>query len=143
MLKTLSLILPVLIPSWRFFRAVEPSPRVQWAWVDADDATTEWQEFRERPLTVSPFQMLCRLFWNPAWNDTLFIVSCAERIATEPNTHSIHEIKQRLLSDPSQVPLGASGERMQFRLVFVSRGPGGLEQEVVYLSDPFLRIGPG
>lgn len=136
MLKTLSLILPVLIPSWRFFKAIEPSPRVQWAVFSASDISAEnWHEFRPRPPKVTPLQMLGRLFWNPKWNDALFVVSCAERIALDPHPHSINEINCRILSDLRHLPMDAAGKLMRFRLVFVHRAEAGLVQEVVFLSD--------
>ena len=143
MLKTLSLILPVLIPSWRFFKAIEPSPRVEWALLSDRDGTAEdWQKFRPRPLVVTPSQMLRRLFWNPAWNDALFVVSCAERISQTPTAHSINEINRRILSDLKQMPIDAAGKWIQFRLVFVHRDKTGLSQDILYLSEPVPAAGP-
>jgi hypothetical protein len=136
MLKTLSLILPVLIPSWRFFKAIEPSPRVQWLLLsNSDDPSDHWQEFRPRPLAITPFQMFYRLFWNPAWNDALFVVSCAERIAQHPARHSIDEINRRILSDINKLPIDVTGKQMRFQLVFVHRDETGLSQEIVFLSE--------
>lgn len=132
------MILPVLIPSWRFFEEIEPSPRVQWAlFSDSDASVGDWQEFRPRPLAITPFQMFCRLFWSPAWNDTLFVVSCAERIAQHAPAHSINEIKRRILSDIEQLPVKATGKLMRFRLVFVCRDETGLSQEIVFLSEAY------
>lgn len=137
MLRTLSLILPVLVPSWRFFKSVEPSPRVQWALV-ADGSPTDWREFRPRPAVVTPFEMLMRLFWNPARNDALFLVSLAERIVQNPTPHSINEVNKRILADlpPDQV---STGQSVQFRLVFVSRDGEALSEEVLYVSEPVER----
>lgn len=138
MWKTASLILPVLIPSWRFFKAIEPSPRVQWALLKfQDDAAKDWQEFRPRPIYVSPFQMVCRLFWNPAWNEALFLVSCAERIQQCPTDHSINEIRQRIRSEVEQISIDTANMWLQFRLVFVQRSGAGLSEDVVFVSDTF------
>ena len=137
MWKTLSLILPVLIPSWRFFKAIEPSPRVQWSFLsDVDSHARDWQDFRPRPLAVTPLQMLGRLFWNPAWNDTLFVVSCAERIEQQPTDHSITEIARRIQADIEQSQVDASAQFFRFRLVFVHRDGTGLVEDIVFLSDP-------
>ena len=38
--KTLRLLLPVLIPSWRFFSAIAPSPRVEFVTLAKEDART-------------------------------------------------------------------------------------------------------
>lgn len=138
MWKTIFLILPVLVPSWRFFKAIEPSPRVQWALLPVHgDAAVDWQEFRARPETVSPRQMLRRLFWNPAWNETLFLVSCAERIQEIPTEHSINEIRQRILDDIIKREIDATGKKMQFRLVFVHRVGTEISKEIVFISEMF------
>lgn len=138
MLKTLSLALPVLIPSWRFFKEIEPSPRVQWALGSTREVSEgDWHEFRPRPLVVTPFQMFRSLFWNPAWNETLFIVSCAERIAQQPTDHSVNAIKRRIFQEIERMRTDATGKWMRFRLVFVCRDETGMSQEIVFLSDPY------
>lgn len=138
MLKTLHLILPVLVPSWRFFKSVEPSPRVQWASQPPGDETPPiWQDFRPRPPHVTALQMLGRLVWNAAWNDQLFVVSCAERIALNPTDHSIKQIKQRLFDDLSLVACDAPDQLIRFQLVFVQRSDAGPISEVLFVSDAF------
>jgi len=127
MRKTLSLVLPVLIPSWQFFKTIEPSPRVQWARIDGD--APRWQEFRPRPQRLGPAQMLRRLFYNAAWNEALFLVSCAERIEAEPTAHSITEIQRRILATLPHMP----DATLQFRLIFIDRNG----QDLLYRSAPF------
>lgn len=137
MLKTLSLILPVLIPSWRFFKSIEPSPRVEWAvFSDSSAAPVVWREFRPRPSMVSPLQMGLRLFWNPDRNEDLFVISCAERIQQQPTAHSIDEITRRIRFDIAQMCMETPDRLFRFRLVFVHRAETGRVQEVVFLSDP-------
>lgn len=136
MRNTLMLILPILVPSWRFFKAIEPSPRVQWAFVGQNGhPINEWQEFRPRPMTVTLWQMIGRLFWNPARNDALYVVSLAERIVQSPTSHSINEINRRILADLPRPPHDV-GQLMRFRLVFVSRNVTGHHEEVLFTSDP-------
>ena len=125
MIRLLSLILPVLIPSWRFFSVVDPSPRVQWQRVGERD----WHAFRPRPARISPLALLRRLFWNPQWNDTLFVVSCAERIERGPDPLAVSEIAARIAA-------GRRG-RLRFRLVFVHHDGAGLVEDVVFTSDAF------
>lgn len=135
MLKLISLALPVLIPSWRFFKAIEPSPRVQWSLLPpATLAPGPWQDVQPRPQRVPISQMLRRLLWNPAWNESLYLVSCAERIQQQRDRHSIDEIRCRVLrmirrSDPNLK--GA----FRFRLVFVRRDGADLVEEIVFISD--------
>ena len=136
MRRLITLILPVLVPSWRFFKTIEPSPRVQWAFVHDSDDPVDWREFRPRPAHISPGQMLRRLFWNPIWNETLFLVSCAERIQQNPTPHSINEIWHRILPEIARMPIGSAGKLVQFRLIFVHRDGLNLSEEIVFLSKP-------
>lgn len=138
MWKLVCLVLPVLVPSWRFFQSIQPSPRVQWALISNGEAeVADWREFRPRPVDVSASEMLMRLFWNPRWNEALFLASCAERLQTSPTAHSIDEIQQRVRHGIGQMHIDVMGKRGQFRLVFVQRAGAGLSEDVVYLSDTF------
>lgn len=119
MWKILSLILPVLIPSWRFFRAVDPSPRVQWLARDG-----AWHEMRPRPQRLGPGTMLRRLLWNPAWNDTLFVVSCAERLEQGPDPIALREIARRVPGGPDT----------RFRIVFLHDDGASVTQDVILVS---------
>jgi hypothetical protein len=85
-------LLPVLIPSWRFFDFIAPSPRIEFAVIaQLDDPATRWQEFRPRPVHLPVAAMLRRLLWNPIWNESLFIVSCAEKLLDEPSIRRMIE----------------------------------------------------
>lgn len=138
MIKTLSLILPVLIPSWRFFKTIEPSPRVEWMLIaENGDFPKDWQPFRPKPLQVTWPEMVFRLFWNPQGNEDLFVVSCAERIAQNPTDHSIQEIQQRIQRDCASMQVDLTRRSLRFRLVFVHIGKAGLNQDVLFVSDPF------
>jgi hypothetical protein len=121
MARVFSLLLPALIPSWRFFKAVEPSPRVQWA-VDGG----AWHDYRPRPDRITLSTVLCRMLWNPHWNDTLYMVSLAERLTLAPDAATLAQIWQRLGTDIA----ADAGKRVQFRLLFVTRDTS----EVTYQS---------
>lgn len=79
--------------------------------------------------------MLRRLFWNPIWNETLFLVSCAERIMENPTEHSMNEIETRiraaLARDSNPAPY------LQFRLAFVSRQGEELQKEITFTSPVY------
>ena len=133
MVGTLKLLLPVLIPSWRFFDGVAPSPRIEYALLGAVDETAKgWQEFRPRPEHVSLALMLRRMIWNPSWNETLFLVSCSERLVEHPAAHSVEEIFTRLSRELMPSPDKA---HLQFRLVFVSREGEEIIRNVAFISD--------
>lgn len=138
MLSTLKLLLPALLPSWRFFDFIAPSPRIQYALLGTRDGTPEkWCEFRPRPLRLSFLQMLGRMFWNPGWNESLFLVSCAERLLDNPTRHSEDEILKRItdeLVSERSGHLPKSSTYLQFRLLLVQRVDTGMQQEVAFVS---------
>lgn len=132
MLRPLARLLPALIPSWNFFDVIAPSPRVEFARLaSADDAARDWREFRPRPQHVSSLAMLRRLFWNPRWNESLFVVSCAERLIDQPSGHSADEIFRRVAAD-----LGDDAGWLTFRLVFLSRDGETIAREVLFEAAP-------
>lgn len=131
----LRLLLPALIPSWNFFDVIAPSPRVEYALTaDRDTAPSDWRAFRPKPERVSVPAMLGRLVWNPRWNQTLFVVACAERLVADPTDHSQDEIFRRIAADLDGEVDG--GAWLSFRLVFVNREGEGLQSEVLYQSAP-------
>lgn len=130
MLNTLKLLLPALVPSWRFFDFIAPSPRVHYTVLnDENDQPNEWVEFRPRPAHVSFPKMLRRMVWNPDWNESLFIVSCAERIMEAPTQHSEDEILKRIVRE-----LDGEAGYIQFRLIVIQRVEESLQQEIVFHS---------
>lgn len=134
MANPFALLLPALVPSWNFFDVIAASPRVEYALADTRDAVLDaWTEFRPRPQRLSPAAMLGRLFWNPRWNESLYLVSCAERLVEEPSAHGEDEIFRRVAAD-----LAARSDAppwLSFRLLFID--PTG-ECEVLYQAAPRL-----
>ena len=91
-MELLRLFLPVMFPSWRFFAEIGASPRIEFLHGDT------WHAATGRPGSVTLAQMLLRLFWNPDWNEKLFLVSTAERFLLEPeDTRLLAEIRSRLV----------------------------------------------
>ncbi|UWQ42969.1 hypothetical protein K3718_07745 [Leisingera aquaemixtae] len=141
MLTLFKLLLPALMPSWRFFKSVDPSPRVEWRLLASPSAApAPWQEFRPRPQRLSPQAVAGRMLWNARWNESLFLVSCAERLTLAPTEHSLREILRRIAAELQRAqPPGALQPYLQFRLVFLDRGEDGqLIKAVTYQSEPYL-----
>ena len=132
MLRLFRLLLPALIPSWRFFASVGPSPRIQYA-VGGEDGAERWAEWRPRPLSTAPHQMVRRLFWNWRWNDTLFAVSRAERFLEGEGDEHAQALIRRVCADLSGV---AEGRKVRIRLVLVHRQGDRLVSEEAWRSDP-------
>lgn len=144
MLTLFKLLLPALMPSWRFFKSVDPSPRVEWRLLSsASGPPAPWQEFRPRPERLSPLAVAGRMLWNARWNESLFLVSCAERLTLAPTDHSRREILRRIAAELQRAqPPGALLPYLQFRLVFLDQGEDGrLIKAVTYQSEPHLMAG--
>ncbi len=76
MMKALKLFLPALFPSWRFFDVIAPSPRIDLAMIDHPEAACDvWRECRPRPARIRMRDIPGRLFWNPAWNESLYLAT--------------------------------------------------------------------
>jgi len=138
MLSTLKLLLPALLPSWRFFDVIAPSPRVQFTLLSTEtESPHAWHEFRPRPATLSFATMLKRMIWNPEWNESLFLTSCAERLMEHPTQHSEDEIMTRIINDlrnNTQNSAMMAATHVQFRLLLVQRQGAQLHQNVTYHS---------
>ena len=138
LLQTVKLLLPALIPSWNFFDVIAPSPRIQFTLLKKDcNPPHEWHEFRSRPVYISFIQMLKRMFWNPTWNESLYMVSCAERLIEKYTPHSEDEILQRIIKELKITPentLLLNATHLQFRLLLIQRKNEELHEELVFLS---------
>lgn len=141
MLRALKLLAPALIPSWKFFDVIAPSPRIQYALLAAQtDDPDDWREFRPRPASLSPAAMLVRLFWNPRWNESLYLVSCAERLIDEPTAHAEDQIHARIAVDLAQAPNADDlPPWLVFRLLFLRDEAGAVVGEVLHQSVPRRR----
>ena len=81
--------------------------------------------------------MVVRLFWNVKRNDTLFVISCAERIHEQPTPHSIAEIKQRVRAEIKESQINDVGRFFRFRLVLVRREQMEMLKDIVFVSEIF------
>ena len=134
----ISLLLPAIIPAWNFFDVIAPSPRIEIAMArSSGEPPEDWREFRPRPERISLLAMARRLIWNPVWNESLFLVSCAERLVQAPTLHSQEEIFRRIAAD---LRSGAADHHddswLVFRLAFVRREEDGLTREILFQSSP-------
>ncbi|MDA0772851.1 MAG: hypothetical protein O3C63_07905 [Cyanobacteria bacterium] len=136
-LTTLKLLIPVFIPSWQFFNKIAPSPRIEFSLMaTVEEQSCQWQEFCLRPKQLSITSILKSIFYNPRWNESLFITTCAERLITNPTEQASQEIIQRIKSDLEQRQVDLSKTPyLQFRLVFVSRQGSELQEDILYISE--------
>ena len=134
-MRSLTLLLPALAPSWRFFPAVTPSPRIEFRALRADGpGDAEWREFRPAPARVSVAAMLKRMLWNPERNEALFLVTCAERLLDGEIEFARGEIAGRIAR---RMPAPADAPLLQFRLILVSGHGPARRRDVAYVSPAF------
>jgi hypothetical protein len=139
--NTLKLHLPALVPSWRFFDVIAPSPRIEYACLENErDAPGAWHEFNPRPARLSFGAMLARLFWNPRWNESLFLATCAERLLESPSDFRRDEILRRIARALERDRADAR-PFLQFRLVLLSRDGAHIQRQIAYVSPPCRRAG--
>lgn len=136
------LLLPALIPSWRFFDRIGPSPRIEYTvGRTPDDAGAEWRETRPRAPRVSAAAFVARLFWNPRWNEFLYLVSCAERLLEDPSRERAADLWTRV-ADIVRSEQGrgdpADARFLRVRIVEVMRKNGHIERHVAFVSDALL-----
>jgi hypothetical protein len=131
-------LLPALIPSWRFFDTIGPSPRLEYRWLaGATTPLSQWQPFRPRPMVLSAAQQLLRLVWNPAWNETLYVMRCAERVLEGDVGFPLLELERRMRGElcvAAEKPVTAVMFEMQI-LAASAEGPR-ITYQAVYHSPP-------
>ncbi|HEX7822203.1 MAG TPA: hypothetical protein VF463_16460 [Sphingobium sp.] len=119
------------------------SPRLDYALLAAPDQRAgQWLEFRPRPTVLKISAMLRGLLWNAEWNETLFLVSLAERMmrvsTAETEAHSERELLLRVARHLDRHAACDRSAYLQIRLRFVSRaGPSEqISEQIAYLSSP-------
>lgn len=129
MLQIFKLFLPVIIPSWRFFDVIAPSPRIELTFLERqDDLPQEWQEYRPRPETLAIPDLLRRVVWNADWNESLFLMRCAERLVDGEEEFCREEIFKSIKRDYPEKKF------VKFRLIFHAREGNDMEKHLVYMS---------
>lgn len=93
---------------------------------------SEWSQVNFKPEQLTFKQTIGRLFWNPEWNEYLYLMTCAERLVETPDFHWVEEINTRL-AKRIELPVGST---LQFRLVFVERSGEAVAPSVSYVSTP-------
>lgn len=131
----IALLLPILMPSWRFFDRIEGRYIIEWRFLDANARVlSDWHPCHTPRPHISSRQMLRQLFWNPTGNEALFMLSCAERLAAVGEPRVVREIETRIwrAAQPQAPHLGY----LQFRVRFVSRVSARVVYETRFTAPP-------
>lgn len=128
-------LLPALIPSWRFFDVIGPAPRFEYRLLSAPAHPIDsWREFRPRPAHRSPLEIIGHLFWNPAWNETLFVMRCAERVLEGETGFPLAELERHLRAHLAIQGFSATAPLFEMRILACRRSGTQAAQDVAYRS---------
>jgi hypothetical protein len=130
----LRLLFPALLPSWRFFASVGPSPRIEYALLNDVDGTPCWQPLVSERERVTWRESFLALFWNPERNEALFLVTCCERLLADGPERSAfwqREILSRVLR---KAAVATSTTHILYRIVVLERHGTRVEAETAFLS---------
>lgn len=132
------LMLPVLLPSWRFFASIAPSPRIEFAICNSlGERTQTWRTMSPTPDRLSVAQLCWRLIHNTQRNEDLYLVSCAENLIASGQQQWADRIANCLRRRLHKQCHVIDNEKFCFRLVFVVREGDGIERHECYVSASF------
>lgn len=142
----LKLLLPIFFPSWRFFSSIGPSPRIDVAFMAENDTEPQtWLFFHPLPEQVGFAAGVRRLFHNPAWNERLYINTCAEHLFEHYSEFREQEIGVRLVRAviKQEIPVQAMAQYLVFRIRAVAVEAGQVRDDVVFISKQFALVDAG
>jgi hypothetical protein len=137
----LRLLLPAIIPSWRFFDAVAASPRVDYAITPAPDTPNPaWAEYAPRPARVTPGAMARRMVWNAPWNEALYLVSLSERLIQHIDAHTTRHSERELLIRVARGLNGCEGY-LTLRIRLERRVGERVQSHIAHVTPPHAIAG--
>ena len=78
---------------------------------------------------------MLRLVWNPAWNETLYVMRCAERVLEGDAGFPLVELARRLREELSvAVDVQATAVMFEMQILAASRVGHRVTYQVVYRS---------
>lgn len=133
----LRLVLPLLVPSWRFFDTIGSAPRIEIAWLASPTAAPVWRPLHPRPARVGLATPLRRLVWNPDGNAALYLTSRAERLLESTTDAAIDDFLARVRAAALARPARPSDAGwLQVRIVSTTREGTRIIDDVTFLSTP-------
>jgi hypothetical protein len=140
-LTMLHYLLPALLPSWRFFDYIGPSPRIEICLLQhAGDAPSQWQPFRPPPPLLTLALQLRSLLWNPRGNEALYLLSSSEKLLQRQSMPAQMEIVRRIDAAVACGEIVASSQQrfFVFRLLEIDRDGDALQTQVSFESPVFF-----
>lgn len=135
-MKTLRLFFLILIPSWQFFTETVDSPRIEFSSQETELAEPVWQELVFRPQSRSTIEIIKSLFFNPCWNEALFIMDCAEFFIAEGQGFEEKILTRLIIYLKRSKLLPPKARYLRFRLFFISKErEGHFKKDLVFSSE--------
>jgi len=134
-------LLPALLPSWRFFDDIGPSPRIEFCLLQhAGAEPSGWQAFRLRPQRVALETQLRSLLWNPRGNEALYLLSSSEKLLQRQSVAAQMEIARRIAAAfaKGEIAVAPQSRFFLFRLLEIAREGDGLQIQVSFESPVFF-----
>jgi hypothetical protein len=134
-------LLPALLPSWRFFDDIGPSPRIEICLLQrAGDTPSYWQPYRPRPQRLTLATQLRSLLWNPRGNEALYLLSSSEKLLQRQSVLAQMEIAHRIAAGfaDGEIAVAPQSRFFMFRLLEIERGSDGLQSQVSFESPVFF-----
>ena len=138
-----ALILPIVIPSWRFFDVIAPAPHIEYGWADsATSSAFAWWPFLPTPATIAWPLRLRHLWSNAARNETLYLLACADQVCYAASARAATEIRARLERAVANGSIERQGLYLCLRIRTVERVGTALQETVVYSTLPWPAAAP-
>lgn len=138
LLRLARLCLPIVVLSWRFFDEIAPAPRIDVGWSDGPDAdVTHWQPLRPTPGALPWPVRVAHLFANARRNETLYLVSCADKVCYGDSAHAVAEIRARVRAACARGELAPAGTWLRYRICTVERDGDALVEHEAFRDHAF------
>lgn len=137
-------LLPALLPGWRFFDQIGPSPRLDYACLPpgAPLVTANWLPFCPPPARPGVSRLLLGLLWNPDWNEHLYVTRCAERVLEGETGFPLAELRRRVDAAARAGRLYPPGTpepaQLSYRIRAVLREDEQIVERVVFVDTPWV-----
>lgn len=137
MANMLQWLLPALLPSWRFFDRIGAAPRLEWART-TEDAAPHWQVFRPQPARRPFAEVALSLVWAPRRNETLFLLSCAERLLESPEPARERVLLSMMLdlAQAGELAGSAHESRLHLRIMVTERDGDAITEREAWRAAP-------
>ncbi len=137
-------LLPALLPSWQFFDVIGPAPRIEYRWLSSSASPVgAWRPFRPRPAHLNAAQLIGRLCWNPAWNETLYVMRCAERVLEGDTGFPVAELARRMRRELPAAQENPQATLFEMRILAAQRQAHQITYLPVYHSAALTLRAPG